>query len=167
MVPLSKQLIEEFRTWFLNLAVQGSDLPKVFTGVKQDGAQFIVVLSDLAIGQDEHLDFMRTVLHAEDAVAFAYKIRTGVLADEKSNKVEERVTFFSGEQGHYFLLELAPKLDNSWASGVYETQNSESREIEIFFQDLLPEPYKPADQAEQYLHIWRSIRKDVMWRERL
>lgn len=165
MERISGQLMNEFVSWFYNLVEQGTDLPKVFSGVNRDGRQFVVVLSDLPIGQGDHLDFMRAVLRVEDAVAYAFKMRVGLL-NEKTNTTEERVDFFTGEPGQYLFLEIAPRDGVSWKSGFYETSKRQSDQPEWFMQDLFPTEYKPSDKDPQFLQIWGSVRDSVMWRQR-
>lgn len=164
MNTLSAQLTNEFFTWFLNLVAQDNDLPKVFSGVKADGAQFIVVLSDLPIELCDHLDFMRSVLKFEDAKAFIYKTRFGAF-DEKTNTIEERVAFFAGENNLYVSIEIAPVDGVSWKSGYRETQRSETLKPETFMSDLLQSPYLPSEKDGKFLSLWQSVRDKVMWRQ--
>ena len=163
---IGRQLVTELIGWFENLIKTETLLPKVFTGVNAQGRQFIVVMGDLDLDSREHLDFMRYVLHKENSVAFAYKMRNAVEVCKEPEIVQEQHTFFSGQFGKYIAVDITSQAPDSWAEGMKIIRRSSSEEPEVFLQDLMSKPYKPSEHDSKYAALWAGIREKVQWRDR-
>jgi hypothetical protein len=163
---IGRQLVTELIGWFENLIKTETLLPKVFTGVNAQGRQFIVVMGDLDLDSREHLDFMRYVLHKENSVAFAYKMRNAVEVCKEPQIVQEQHTFFSGQVGKYIAVDITSEAPDSWAEGMKIVRRSSTEEPEVFLQDLMPKPYKPSEHDAKYSALWLAIREKVQWRDR-
>lgn len=161
---LSETLLHEFIGWFTSLIERGQTLPKVLSGITPQREQFFVYPSDFPIEQSEHLDFMRTILRHERAVAFAVGYRF-MAYNEESQTEQERRNFFSGQVGQYFGVELAPKDGSDWSSGVVQLHTSESTEPPWFLADLLSAP-KDEELEKKYAQIWTKFRAQVHWVQR-
>ncbi len=162
----SAALIGEFCQWFSNLAVQGTLLPKAFSGINPDGKQFIVILTDLGLDTMEHLDFMKYVLHAEKSIAFVFKMRMIAQLSKEPEILQEQHQFISGQEGSYHNIGLTSKDGESWESGTIICNESHSKVPEMFFQELLQEPYSPSQSDEKYSALWSSVRDRVRWQDR-
>ena len=163
---LGRELIEELMDWFLSLLKNGIILPKIFTGVNCDGRQYLVDMSRLQIDTSKHHQFMRHVIFREKSVAFAFKMRTATQLGDDPEVIQEQHLFYSGSANSYHSTVLASKTETGWQDGCNILHESHSTELEIFFQDLLPEHYKPTDDDELFGNIWDSIRDKVVWRNR-
>lgn len=163
---IGRQLATELIGWFEKLLETQTVLPKVFTGVSAQGRQFIVMMGDLGLENREHLDFMRYVLHKEQAVAFAYKMRNAVEVCAEPQIIQEQHTFFSGQVGKYIAVDITSQAPDSWSAGIKIIRRSSSEEPEVFFQDLLTNPYVPSELDQKYKTLWLDIRDKVQWRDR-
>lgn len=163
---IGRQLVTELIGWFENLIKSETLLPKVFTGVNAQGRQFIVVMGDLDLDNREHLDFMRYVLHKENSVAFAYKMRNAVEVCKEPQIIQEQHTFFSGQAGKYIAVDITSESPDSWAEGMKIIRRSSSEEPEVFLQDLMSRPYKPSGYDSKYAALWAGIREKIQWRDR-
>lgn len=162
---IGRQLATELIGWFEKLLETQTILPKVFTGVSAQGRQFIVMMGDLGLENLEHLDFMRYVLHKEQAVAFAFKMRNAVEVCKEPQIIQEQHTFYSGQVGKYIAVDITSQSPDSWDDGIKIIRRSSSETPEIFFQDLLGTPYVPSALDSKYEALWLGIREKVQWRE--
>jgi len=163
---LSYQLITELIGWFEKLLASETLLPKVFMGVNSDARQFIVFVADLGLEQSEELDFMRYVLHFEKSIAFAYKIRVMAEISKNPQILQEEHSFFSGQVGKYFAVDITSQSTDSWADGIKITRKSVTEEPEIFLQELLTQAYVPTKSDAKYGTLWSRIRSKIQWRDR-
>lgn len=163
---LSGELITELTAWFEVLLKSGTVLPKVFTGVNSDGMQFIVVMSDLGLENREHLDFMRYVLHKEKSIAFAYKMRCGVLLCKEPEIIQEQHTFYSGQRDSYHAVDITSNAPDGWNEGIKFLRQSQTDEPEIFFQDIMPQVFKASELDGKYTKLWDEVRGKAQWRDR-
>lgn len=157
-------LINEFLAWFSYLAEKGQVLPKVLSGVLANGEQFFLYPYDLPIESSEHLDFMRTVLLEEKAIGFVVSYRF-VSYNEDTKLEDERRTFFSGEMGKYFTLEVAPQEGGDWSSGVKILQKEQSSDPIWFLGDLLTPP-KDKENEKKFHLLWNEVRPKIQWMKR-
>jgi hypothetical protein len=165
-VDIGGQLVTELIGWFEKLIETQIVLPKVFTGVNAQGRQFILMMGDLGLENREHLDFMRYVLKKEQAVAFAYKMRNSVEVCSEPQIIQDQHTFYSGQVGKYFAVDITSQAPDSWSDGIKIIRRSSSAEPEIFFQDLLVSPFVPTELDSKYEALWLGIRDKVQWRVR-
>jgi hypothetical protein len=163
---LSGELIQEFANWFGVFLDKGNIMPKMFTGVNGDGSQFIIDFSRLELDSSKHLDFMRYVLHHENSIAFAYKMRMGVEVCKEPQLIQEQHEFYSGCKQSYHYLAITSKAADGWQDGYIVMNERQSTEPEIFFQELLPKYYKREGDIVFFAEIWHEIREKVFWRKR-
>ncbi len=104
MTDIAKELMLEFTSWFERQLESGDLLPKVFSGVNADGNQYIMFMSELDLDSSEHLDFMRYVLHAENSIAFVFKMRMSAELLTVPPTYQEQHFFYSGQQGSYHSM---------------------------------------------------------------
>ena len=71
MSRLLQSLFDEFVTLYKGVAFNSGAVPRTLSGVSADGRQFIVNLTGLSFSSTELHAFMKTVLAAESAVAYA------------------------------------------------------------------------------------------------
>lgn len=163
---LSYELIAELIGWFKKLLLSETLLPKVFMGVNSDARQFIVFVADLKLEQGEEFNFMRYVLHFEKSIAFAYKIRVMAEISQHPQILQEEHSFFSGQVGKYFAVDITSQSTDSWADGIKITRKSVTEEPEMFLQELLTQPYIPTEFDAKYAALWSRIRSKIQWRDR-
>ena len=162
-----KELMLEFTSWFERQLESGDLLPKVFSGVNIDGSQYIMFMSELDLDSSEHLDFMRYVLHAENSIAFVFKMRMAAELGTVPPTYEEQHLFYSGQLGSYYSMQLTSKAENTWDEGSQVLRESHTTTPEIFFQEILPQSFKPSAEDAKYERIWDEVRSEVMWRDRM
>lgn len=159
-------LIQEFANWFGVFLEKDSVMPKMFTGVSQDGKQFIFDFSRLELDRSKHLDFMRYVLHHERSIAFAFKMRTAVEVCKEPQLIQEQHEFYAGCENSYHYLAITSKAEDGWQDGYIVMNERHAKEPEIFFQELLPNYYKRTDDVVMFSELWQGIRDKVFWRNR-
>lgn len=164
---LSAQLINEFLSWFESNLEKDILLPRMFSGVNQDGMQYLVEMSRTGLDFGEHLDFMRYVMWKEQSIGFAFNKRVGVLLSREPEIVQEQHEFYSGTKDSFHIICVASKNGEDWKDGLNVVHHSNSETPEVFFQELLPELYKPTAKEAEYAAIWQSIRSQAHWRSRI
>ncbi len=159
-------LIQEFANWFGVFLEKDSVMPKMFTGVNRDGSQFIIDFSRLELDRSKHLDFMRYVLHHENSIAYAYKMRTVVEVCKEPQILQEQHLFFAGYENSFHSLSITSNAPDGWQEGYKVFNESHSTAPEMFFQELLPNYYKRTDDVVMFSELWQGIRDKVFWRNR-
>ena len=166
MSDLSDDLMLEFTSWFNEMLASGMVLPKTFSGVNEDGSQYIVAMSELGLENKDHLAFMSHVLNHERSIAYAFKMRIEAQICKEPPIFQERHIFYSGQMGSYYSVELTSQSPDCWAEGSKVLRESHTVGPEIFFQDILPPSFKASSEDARFAAIWADKRSKVMWRKR-
>jgi hypothetical protein len=159
-------LIQEFANWFGVFLDKGEVMSKMFTGVNRDGRQFIIDFSRLELDRSKHLDFMRYVLHHENSIAYAYKMRTIVEVCKEPQVLQEQHLFYSGYEDSFHALSITSNAPNGWQDGYKVFNESHANKPESFFHELLPNYFQRTDDIVMFSELWQAIREKVFWRTR-
>ena len=95
-------LFEEYSEWYLNLAGEEGVLPRSISGVDGDGRQFIYLIDELELHHMVRNKYLRFVLDANGAVAYAY----GGLAlrgDSDLGEIEEVLEVVAADSTRFIM----------------------------------------------------------------
>jgi hypothetical protein len=168
MSRLLHSLYDEFTAMYKDFAFNSGVVPQVLSGVDADGRQFIIQLTGISFSSAELHSFIKTVLAAEHAVAYA----TGSLMNQYgehgeliegiyivSASLKECIQGFAALQrdadGTITRLEVFPKHVDCSPQENVQTSFLTTANIET-----------ASMECDRYLVIWEELKKTAQFRSR-
>jgi len=158
----SENLAVEISTYYRNLALGHSVIPKVFTLVNGDGDQYLFFIDDLPMeGEDEKNQFLAYIVQAHDAVCYARG--TLVIVQKNQQYIEFAVIDKDDAQAIVCSAELTRDLEDK-PIGLGEFEKTLVKKSSIIFGGLF-QPIKLAeDKIEDFESLWVEMKSKILHR---
>jgi len=160
---LARDLVDELIHKFESAFANGRFLPKAFVAQCRDGRHMTLWMDDAGLDPKLHLQFMRYVVEAVGAIAFAYKMFMVAMLDEETQEEQEQHVFVSGTAGSYHWVEITSTAPEGWVLGATDTKRRKSAQPETFLQELLTNDVEVGEYTAEVIQAWEDVQAKVVW----
>lgn len=157
----SENLAIEIASYYRNLALAHSVVPKVFTLVNGEGNQFLFFIDNLGMEKEEEDQFLAYIVKEHDAVAYASG--TLVIVQKSQQYIEFAVVDRDDEEAIVCSAELTRDMEDK-PIGLTEFDKTIVKKNAIVFGGLF-EPVKLAQaKIEDFESLWDEMKSKILHR---
>lgn len=157
----AENLAVELSSYYRNLALGHSVIPKVFTLVNGEGSQYLFFIDDLRMNADEENQFLAYIVQEHEAVCYARG--TLVVLEKSQQLIEFAVIDQDDAEAIVCSAQLTRDVDDK-PVGLTEFEKILAPKKTIFFSGLFEPMARSEDKTEEFEGLWDEMKPKILHR---
>ncbi|WP_114638419.1 hypothetical protein [Polynucleobacter necessarius] len=157
----SENLAVEIATYYRNVALGHSVVPKVFTLVNGSGSQYLFFIDDLQMERADEDQFLAYIVQEHDAVS--YSRGTLVIVEKNQQYIEFAVVDEDDSEAIVCSAELTRDMDDK-PIGLSEFEKILVKRESIVFGHLYDPVKLSEEKIEDFESLWEEMKPKILHR---